>query len=401
MSFQAASSNLRQTIVHSLSSIVLMGLLLAQCASSSQSALPSARISAVAAVGGSGAAGFAHVTAPRPFVFPQDHGPHQEYATEWWYYTGNLDTSAGRHFGFQLTFFRFGLAPKLPERPSDWATANIYMAHFALTDVAGKQFYAFDRFSRGAAGLAGAQAAPYQVWLEDWRAESRGADALPMRLHAAQDAVALDLTLEGGKPAVAQGDRGLSQKSAEAGNASYYYSLTRMPTRGTIRVGGESFEVSGLSWMDREWSTSALAQDIAGWDWFALQLADGRDVMYYQLRETNGAAASFSSGAIIAADGSTRRFGREDVQIDSLGTWQSQRSGGRYPAEWRFQIPSASIDLRITPYLADQELPLATVYWEGTASISGTAGGQPAIGSGYVELTGYAEQQGREDVRVR
>jgi predicted secreted hydrolase len=222
-----------------------------------------------------------------------------------------------------------------------------------------------------------------------------------MRLRATQDAVAIDLTLEGGKPVVAQGDRGLSQKSAEPGNASYYYSLTRMPTRGTVRVGGESFEVSGLSWMDREWSTSALAQNIAGWDWFALQLADGRDVMYYQLRETSGGAAPFSSGAIIGADGSTRRFGREDVRIDVLGTWQSGRSGGLYPSGWRFQIPSAALDLQITPYIQDQELPLATIYWEGASKIGGTTDGRPASGSGYVELTGYAEQQGRDDVRVR
>jgi predicted secreted hydrolase len=274
------------------------------------------------------------------------------------------------------------------------------MAHFALTDVAGQRFFAFDRFGRGAAGLAGAQGEPFRVWLEDWSAEGQGGGTLPMRLRAAQEGAAIDLALEGGKPPALQGDRGLSQKSAEAGNASYYYSLTRMPTRGSVRVGGETFDVTGLSWMDREWSTSSLAENLAGWDWFALQLSDGRDVMYYQLRDKSGAAAPQSSGTIVAADGSARRFARDDVRLEVLGEWQSQRSGGRYPAGWRLQIPSAELDLRITPYLPDQELALATIYWEGASKVEGTAGGQAVRGSGYVELTGYAEQE-RDDVRAR
>ena len=146
--------------------------------------------------GGVATAGFARATAPREFVFPQDHGPHPEYAIEWWYYTGNLDTAQGRHFGYQLTFFRIGLTPTPAARASDFATSNIYMAHFALTDVANQKFYAFERFSRSAAGLAGAQGEPFRVWLEDWDAAGAGADGLPMRLQAAQDDVAIDLTLE-------------------------------------------------------------------------------------------------------------------------------------------------------------------------------------------------------------
>ena len=225
---------------------------------------PTSQSSAVQSAGGIATAGFARATAPREFVFPQDHGPHPEYAIEWWYYTGNLDTAQGRHFGYQLTFFRIGLTPTPAARASDFATSNIYMAHFALTDVANQKFYAFERFSRGAAGLAGAQGQPFRVWLEDWDAAGAGADGLPMRLQAAQDDVAIDLTLEGGKPIVLQGDHGLSQKSDEPGNASYYYSLTRMPTRGTIRVGAETSDVSGLSWMDREWSTSSLGAECGG-----------------------------------------------------------------------------------------------------------------------------------------
>jgi predicted secreted hydrolase len=350
----------------------------------------------VQSVGGSGAEGFARVTAPRPFVFPQDHGPHMQYATEWWYYTGNLDTDDGRHFGFQLTFFRFGLTPQAATRSSDWATTNIYMAHFALSDVAGQKFYAFERFSRGAAGLAGAEGQPFRVWLENWSAVGAGAQALPMRLQAAQDDIAIDLTLAGGKPVVLQGDQGLSQKSAAVGNASYYYSLTRMPTRGTIRIAAASYAVSGLSWMDREWSTSALGAELVGWDWFALQLSDNREVMFYRLRHADGSSDAFSSGTLIAADGSTSRIARDDIQIEPLGTWQSPGDGARYPAGWRLRIPAAALDLRLTPYLADQELPLTTIYWEGAVKLDGSAAGTPVRGNGYVELTGYAEQSGQQ-----
>jgi predicted secreted hydrolase len=174
-----------------------------------------------------------------------------------------------------------------------------------------------------------------------------------------------------------------------------------MPTRGTIRVGAETFQVAGLSWMDREWSTSALGKDQVGWDWFALQLSDGRELMYYQLRRRDGSADPISSGTLIAADGTTRRIAREEIQIEVLDTWQSPRSGARYPSSWRLRVPPAALDLRLTPYLADQELPLAVVYWEGAVRIEGTADGQPVRGNGYVELTGYAERRGEGEVRVR
>jgi predicted secreted hydrolase len=382
--------------------VMLVALALAACAGpTGQQTLPRARLSALQAVAGSGAAGFARTTEPRPFVFPQDHGPHQEYATEWWYYTGNLDTADGRHFGYQLTLFRFGLAPVAAERASDWATANMYMAHLAVADVAGGQFYAYDRFSRGAAGLAGVTAEPFRAWLEDWSVEGNGPTGLPMRLRAAQEPVAIDLVLEQGKPVVLQGDNGLSRKGYEPGNASYYYSLTRMGTRGTLRIGSETFEVGGLSWMDHEWSTSSLPQDLAGWDWFAIQLSDGRELMYFQLRHRDGMSDPLNGGTLVAADGTTRRLARDDVRLDALGAWQSPRSGTSYPAGWRLQVPMAGLDLQLTPYLADQELPLAIVYWEGAVKVTGTADGQPVTGNAYVELTEYGEGQDQGGIRIR
>ena len=333
-------------------------------------------------------AGFAQALVPRPFSFPADHGPHPDFRTEWWYYTGNLRTAAGRAVGFELTFFRVALAAEAVVRASAWATREVYVAHFAVTDVAGRRFHAFSRSSREALGLAGAAASPFHVWVDDWSAEGDGPSA---RLRAADDDVALDLAVSATKPAVAQGDRGLSRKGPELGNASFYYSFPRMRAHGTVRLGRETLDVSGDAWMDREWSTSALGHDVQGWDWFALQLADGRELMFYLLRRRDGTVAPFSAGTLVAADGSTRVLAASDVRIDALAHWTSARSGVRYPSRWRLSVPSAALELQIEPRLADQELIVGTRYWEGAVAVSGSADGRPIAGQGYVELVGYAE----------
>lgn len=354
---------------------------------------PAARptVAVADALGGASAEGYARALAPRPFVFPDDHGPHPDYRTEWWYYTGNLEAAGGRHFGFQLTFFRIGLSPPAAERrASAWASREAYMAHFALTDSAGRRFSAASRLSRSALGLAGAQAQPFKVWVEDWSAEGVAGSATPVVLRAAEDDVAIELTLGSAKPPVLQGEGGLDRKSGEPGNASYYYSLTRMPARGRVTTGGASFEVSGLAWMDREWSTSSIGPDLVGWDWFALQLDDGRDLMLYRLRRADGSADRFSGGSLVGADGSSRRLGLDDFRIEALDTWTSPRGGTRYPSRWRVSLPRERLDLEVIPRLADQELALAVRYWEGAVMASGRAAGRPVTGVGYVELVGYA-----------
>jgi len=331
-------------------------------------------------------AGFTRALAPRPLSFPSDHGPHPDFRTEWWYYTGNLRTAAGRHVGFQLTFFRIALAPGAVVRASAWATRQLYFAHFAVTDTAGGRFHAVTRSSREALGLAGASASPFRVWIEDWSAEGDGSSA---RLRASDGDVALDLELSAAKPVVAQGDRGLSRKGPEPGNASFYYSFTRMPARGIVRLGRETLEVSGEAWMDREWSTSALGSGVEGWDWFALQLDDGRELMFYLLRRRDGAIDPFSAGTLVAADGTTRALAPRDVRVETLAHWTSPRSGVRYPARWRLSVPSAALRLEIEPRLANQELIVGTRYWEGAVAVAGSAGDRPIAGQGYVELVGY------------
>jgi predicted secreted hydrolase len=326
------------------------------------------------------------------FQFPRDHASHPEFKLEWWYYTGNLQTRDGRHVGFQLTFFRSALGSPSAARDSDWAATQVYLAHFAVTDTTRGRFVAVARTSRAALGLAGAQAEPFRVWLEDWSVEGEGQTALPMRLRASEGGTAIDLVLDGAKPVVPQGERGLSRQGPEPGNASYYYSLTRMPARGTVRLDGATLDVEGYAWMDREWSTSALSKDLAGWDWFALQLDDGRDVMFYQLRRTDGSGTAFSAGTLVDQDGTARPLTREDVRIDVLATWRSPRSGVSYPARWRLTLPSRELVLELSPRVADQELIVGTRYWEGAVTVQGTSGDRRIAGQGYVELVGYGER---------
>jgi len=353
-----------------------------------------ATLAVSAALGAGDASGFARAGAPHAFSFPADLGPHPDFRTEWWYYTGNLESAAGRHFGFQLTFFRTALAPPAvgdAATGSAWSTRQLYVAHFAVTDTAGRRFHAWSRLERAALGLAGARPHPFRVWLDDWSAESDGPDGVPVRLRAAEGSITIDLTLASDRPVVLQGDHGLSQKGPEPGNASYYYSRTRMTARGTVRAGAEAVPVVGLAWMDREWSTSALGPDLVGWDWIALQLDDGRDVMVYRLRRRDGGTDPHSAGALVSVAGATRALAPAEVTLDALDHWTSPRSRVRYPSRWRLAMPGAGLNLVITPRLADQELIVGTRYWEGAVRVEGTAAGRPIGGRGYVELVGYGE----------
>jgi predicted secreted hydrolase len=292
------------------------------------------------------------------------------------------------------------LTPDAPGRGSDWGASQAYLAHLAVTDARGGRFYFGTRTSRGALGLAGAQADPFRVFVEDWEARSDRTSTFPLHLRAEDEDVALDLHLESAKPPVLQGERGLSRKGPEPGNASYYYSLTRMPVRGTIRLRSERFEVEGLAWMDREWSTAAVGKDLAGWDWFALQLEDGRELMYYRLRRRDGTADPFSAGVVVDARGGARTLTRDGVRLEATGVWRSRRSGVEYPAGWRLTDTAGGLELTITPRLADQELDVSPRYWEGAVEVRGIEGGQPVAGHGYVELVGYGEAgRGRQTTR--
>lgn len=334
-------------------------------------------------------AGYKRATEVRPFIFPDDHGPHPRYKTEWWYLTGNLTDSLNNVFGYQLTIFRIALSPFDTARTSSaWATNQLYMGHFTITDASSQQFLAFERFSRGAAGLAGAQATPFRVWLENWSI-SGSKTPFPMHLQARQNGASADLTLTPLKPKVLQGTRGLDPKGPGVGNASYYYSYPRLKTRGQITVDNTSYAVEGLSWMDREWSTSALAADQTGWDWFSLHLSTGEDLMYYQIRQKNGRPSPYTSGVLVDSAGASIPLSLDSVQVEVLDYWESPTTDIRYPAQWRLQVPSRQLDLTVTPVLNNQELDMSVTYWEGAVVAKGQSHKQPVTGKGYVELTGY------------
>lgn len=328
-------------------------------------------------------AGYELALAPRPFRFPEDHGPHFGFRDEWWYVTGNLRSENGRRYGFQLTFFRHQLHPGGDS--SGWRAPQVYMAHFALTDIGAGDYQFFERFGRPAAGIAGAQTQPFAVWLDDWRLES-SAGSGDFQLHARAGALSLQLRLTPTLAPVPQGERGLSRKSATPGNASFYYSQPQLRAAGTLRDrAGLSHAVDGRAWLDREWSTSALDPNQTGWDWFALQLHDGRALMLYQLRRSDGSVDPFSYGALIAADGTQRTLTPAQFELTPLTYWTSP-SGERYPIRWRLRCAAENIDWRISAALPQQWFNGSFRYWEGAVDIDS---GGVRIGSGYLEMTGY------------
>jgi len=336
-------------------------------------------------------AGFARALEPREFVFPRDHGAHPDFRNEWWYFTGNLRARDGRRFGYQLTVFRSALSPHARGGTSSWSTRQAYMGHLALSDASAGKFHYFQRFSRGAAGLAGAGDQGMSVWIEDWKVSATKDGSWHLRAAAGEgdDAVVLNLALEPGKPVVLQGDRGLSRKGDDAGNASYYYSLTRIATSGTVTTAEGSWSVQGDSWLDREWSTSVLAPGLIGWDWFAIQLDSGDELMFYRLRGRDGTTGRYSQGVWVDAVGDVQRLGASDVVVEARGRWTSSKTGVRYPSGWRIQVPKLELSLELEPLLDDQELDVIVRYWEGAVDVRARAAGKTSTGWGYVELTGY------------
>jgi predicted secreted hydrolase len=325
----------------------------------------------------------------RQIVLPDDHRSHPEYRLEWWYYTGNLFDDENRRFGYQLTFFRFGLNV-VPAVASAWAVRDVYMAHLALTDVESARHHVAERLNRAAVGWAGADDRTYRVWNDDWRA---GLEEGRHRLTAAAQDFRIDLTVDDGKSPALHGVDGYSRKGSSPGNASYYYSLTRMPTRGVVAVGTREFAVRGLSWMDHEFGTTFLERTQAGWDWFSLQLDDATELMVFRLRDRHGRADPRSSGTLVQRNGGTRALESSAFSLEPGRTWRSPATKAVYPVEWRIRLPGEGVDLQVRAAVDGQELSgLASqlAYWEGSIDVAGTRKGAPLRGRGYLEMTGYA-----------
>ena len=343
-------------------------------------------------------AGYQSASGPREWDFPADFGPHPGFGTEWWYYTGNLDSEDGRHFGYQFTLFRRSIAPATPASDSEWRSDQVYMGHFTVSDVAGGRFHHDQRYSRDGAGLAGATSDPrLHIWLEDLDMQALNDEATRLRLRASMEGAAIDFTLEHTKPPRLRGIEGYSQKGVEAHQASYYYSIPRLATQGTLTLGGERIEVQGESWMDHEFFTQYLTADVVGWDWFALMFDDGRELSLGWLRLKDGGQRYYggdgAAAFLVAADGSTSQIAPQDFQVEVTDTWVSPHSGASYPSGWRVQLGGEQpLDFTLRPLLLDQELHESDiVYWEGAVEVAGDVAGY-----GYAELTGYHNPMGSD-----
>ncbi len=336
---------------------------------------------------GGDASGYARALDIRRFSFPEDHFSHPEFRNEWWYLTGNLSTDNGDLYGYQVTFFRTAISPQRQADASHWRSHQLWMAHAALSNGQTKRHLFAERWSRDALKLAGVQQAPFRVWLDDWRIEATQGAAFPWQVTLKTEQFELALTLSPQKPIVLQGNQGLSQKSSAPGNASYYYSLPRLDTSGTLTQAHHSMQVTGLSWLDREWSSSALTSEQVGWDWFALQLEDGRDLMIYQLRRKDGQTDPHSAGTLIDKQGRATALQLAEFQLQPLRWWQT-KDGASYPTGWRITLPAQDLDLKILPLFDAQEMQTTLRYWEGAVIVQDQRSGTP-LGRGYLEMTGY------------
>ena len=332
------------------------------------------------------------------FKFPEDHAAHPEFRTEWWYYTGHLNTSKGRSFGFELTFFRHALKPHGKQDGSRWALHSLYFVHFAITDMQKGKFRFQEKVSRGALKTAGADPEKYHVWVEDWEVRLQGETH---RLKAGKEDMGIDLTLVPAKEPVIHGNRGVSQKAVGEGYASHYYSLTRLQATGDLQWQGTSHRVSGQAWMDHEFGSNQLRDYQVGWDWFSIQLDNQTELMLYIIRHRDGRADPTSSGTFVHADGRFEYLPPESFEVEVLGSWRSKNTGISYPSGWRLKLPTRQLELKLTPTVKEQELTTkkSTLvnYWEGSVRVNGTFDGKNVQGRGYVELTGY-DAQFRPDI---
>ncbi|HWT05780.1 MAG TPA: lipocalin-like domain-containing protein [Xanthomonadales bacterium] len=335
--------------------------------------------------------GFLNARVPWVFQFPRDHAAHFSFQSEWWYFTGHLVADDGRRFGYELTFFRYGLRPGDP-RPlrgqSEWRGNQVYPVHLALTDERGQRFVYDERFAREALGMGSASDRVLDVRADRWTL--RGSS--PFVLRAQSERVGVSLVQVAEKVPAVHGRSGVSLKAACATCASHYYSMTRLRTSGALRYAGRVLRVRGVSWMDHEFGSDELQRDQVGWDWFSIQLDDRREIMSYRLRMKDGSFAAESSGSVVDARGGVRYLARDRVVVDAVGRWASPHTGAVYPSGWRVRVASAGVDATLVPTVLDQELAGTAggvSYWEGAVDVRDTATGR-RLGVGYVELTGYA-----------
>ena len=331
------------------------------------------------------------------YVFPRDHFNHPEFQTEWWYYTGNLRSPDGRKYGFELTFFRTGI--HLPERIAEqsaavWRPDQVYLAHFALSDIDGQRFYHFERLNRAGPDLAGSSLEDKTYWNGNWQVAWKSLASGEQELQAVAQQFTLRIDLSPAKAPVIHGQEGVSRKGPEPSQASHYISFTRLQAGGSLqRANGSRVNLEGLAWMDHEFFSESRNTNLAGWDWFAIQLDNNEELMLYRLREKSGAPDPYSSGTFVDGEGKARFLSPADFSLQPRQEWQSPHSKARYPISWQIDVPSLRLRLQQKTALDDQELytrsAVTPSYWEGAVTYSGEMDGKQAQGVGYLEMTGY------------
>ena len=323
--------------------------------------------------------GFAPVTPGKTFAFPADHGPHPDYRIEWWYVTANLTDSAGVTYGAQWTLFRQAMTPGAQQE--GWANQQIWMGHAAVTRADTHRYS--EAFARGGVGQAGVETKPFRAWIDSW--EMRGSDRMreetiaPLELNASGTDFSYTLRLDADRPLVLQGDAGYSKKS-ERGQASYYFSQPYFKAAGSITIDDKPHEVTGLAWMDREWSSQPLASDQTGWDWLSLHLTAGEKLMLYRLRQKDGHNDLY--GNWIEPDGRSIEIASADNSMTP--TALTELEGRKIPTAWRIAIPSRSLTIECVPLNPRSWMGTSFPYWEGPISFKGSHSGL-----GYLEMTGY------------
>lgn len=325
------------------------------------------------------------------YEFPRDHGAHQQFHTEWWYYTGHLRTARGEQFGFEVTFFRVGVVPPQRAAGGEWELRDLALAHFALTDIGRGRFRYYEKLNRAGRFTADAATGRLSVFNEGWRTEMLPDGSIRLRADGGGDAI--DLVLRSRKPPAVHGENGVSVKAPAAGYSSHYYSLSRLAAKGKVTVGGLTFDCSGTAWMDHEFGSSRLRENQAGWDWFSIQLDNDTELMLYVIRRRDGTPDVTSAGSLVLSDGRVIHLPRHQFRVTSTGRWKSPKSGAAYPMGWKVELPSFGISLQVKERMKAQELittgSTGVTYWEGAVTVSGRFGSGAVSGIGYVEMTGY------------
>jgi predicted secreted hydrolase len=324
------------------------------------------------------------------YEFPRDYFDHPDFQTEWWYYTGNVKSADGHRFGFELTFFRQGI-DRDAAKTKPWDVRDLYLAHLALSDLDGREFFHSERTSRAGPGLAGINAADGRIWNGNWQIQWQGDE---QNLQAVDARFELRFRLRAEKPPVINGENGVSQKAPGSGRASHYVSLTRLAANGRIVLGNKAFDVAGLAWMDHEFFTHQLESNQVGWDWFSVQLNDQTELMLFRIRRSDGSVDPYSAGTFVNANGAGTHLRSSEFTLQPSGeTWTSTTTRAVYPIRWRLSVPKFSIELEVQTPLSSQELTsgtkLAPSYWEGAVAFAGHKERSPLAGVGYLEMTGY------------